>query len=113
MVIAGAVLASQKSQHIAVQVIVSKLGTPMRKVVLVAGNLLIALLCALVAKAGIPMMQAAADSHLAVTGISEIWGYSSLVYGYGMMAITALTTTYRIFFAKGQIELTVGLGAES
>ena len=113
MVIAGAVLASQKSQHIAVQIVVTKLGTPMRKVVLVAGNLLIAILCALVTKAGLPMMHAAADSHLAVTGISEAWGYSSLVYGYGMMTVTALTTSYRIFFAKGQIELTVGLGAES
>lgn len=100
MVVAGAVLAAQKSQHIAVQLIVFMLPKRLRKAFLIAGHLLIFVMCVLVAKSGLPMIDAARDSHLVVTGISEAWGYTSLVYGYIMMAVTSLTISYRVAVAS-------------
>lgn len=112
MVIAGAVLAAQKSQHIAVQLVPLMISPRARRILLVVDNLAIVAMCLVVAKAGIPAMNAAADSHLAVTGISEVWGYSSLVYGYVAMALTAVTASWRILFTE-QVEIDTGLGSAS
>lgn len=96
LVVAGAVLAAQKGQHIAVQLVPLMVSPRVRMFLLVADNLAIVVMCGVVAKAGVPAMSAAADSHLAVTGVSEIWGYSSLVYGYVAMGLTAITASWRI-----------------
>jgi len=106
------VLAAQKGQHIAVQLVPLMISLRARKILLVVDNLAIVAMCLIVAKAGIPAINAAADSHLAVTGISEAWGYSSLVYGYVAMALTALTASWRIL-AAGQVDIDTGLGSAS
>jgi len=105
MVIAGAVMAAQAGRHIAVELLINTIPRSVRKWVLVLANVVIMIFCFLVAWAGFPMIDASRESYLAVTGISEAWGYSSLVYGYLMMAVTAATTIYQVLFAPAENEL--------
>jgi TRAP-type C4-dicarboxylate transport system permease small subunit len=109
MVIAGAVMAAQANRHIAVELLMNAVSRRIRKYLLILTNIVIMIFCVLVAWAGMPMIDASRESHLAVTGISEAWGYSSLVYGYIMMAVTAATTSYRLWFSQEDEEVPSGV----
>ena len=99
LVIAGAVLAAQAGKHIAVEVLLRAVPAALRRALRILVNLVVLAAAVLVAAAAVPMMRASADSHLAVTGISQAWGYASLLYGYAMIAVTAATECYRLIYA--------------
>lgn len=98
LVVAGAVMAAQAGRHIAVVALLSLLPRAARRALLIAVNLLVAVAAAFVVEAALPIIRAAHSSHLAETGIAQSYGYASLVYGFVMIGLTALTTTYRLVF---------------
>ncbi|WP_119167896.1 TRAP transporter small permease [Algihabitans albus] len=100
LAVAGAVLAAQKGAHIAVQVMVDLFPLRGQRIVLVAVELLVLLLFAGIARYAVTMAEAAASSYLAVTGLSEAWGFSSIVAGGVALALTAATSIYRLLFLE-------------
>ncbi len=100
IVVAGAVMAAQAGRHIAVVALLTLLPTAVRRWLLIAVNLLIAVTAVFVVDAALPIIRAAHSSHLAETGIAQSVGYASLVYGFVMIGLTALTTAYRLAFSS-------------
>ena len=100
LVIAGAVLAAQIDRHIAVKVIVNLLPRAVQGVLMVGVNVLIVAMAVIVVDASLVIMEAGHRNRLAVTGLPQSIGYASLIYGYAMVGITAVTTGYRQIFAK-------------
>ena len=107
LVICGAVLAAQRGEHIAVDIVlrvpVARLNRAVRAVI----ELLIAAMALVVVQAGWVMMTSSCSSHLAETGLSEGWGYMALVYGYAAIGLTALIGLCRTLLMPG------GASAES
>ena len=99
VVVAGAVMAAQAGRHIAVVALLKLLPGALQRLLLIAVNLLIAVAAAFVVEAALPIIRAAHSSHLAETGIAQSYGYASLIYGFVMIGLTALTTAYRLAFA--------------
>ncbi len=98
IVVAGAVMAAQAGRHIAVVALLKVLPGAVQRVLLIAVNLLIAVASVFVVEAAWPIIKAAHSSRLAETGIAQSYGYASLVYGFVMIGLTALTTGYRLIF---------------
>ncbi len=99
LVICGAVLAAQRGQHIAVDLILRIAGPGLRRAIRALIDLLIAAMSLVVVQAGWVMMVSSWDSHLAETGISEGWGYMALLYGYAAIGLTALIGLCRTLLA--------------
>ena len=95
LVISGAVLAAQRGQHIAVDLILRVDHAGLRRAVRLLIDLLIAAMALVVVQAGWLMMLNSWSSHLAETGLSEGWGYMALVYGYSAIGLTALISLCR------------------
>lgn len=95
LVISGAVLAAQRGQHIAVDLILRFGHAGLRRAVRLLIDLLIAVMALVVVRAGWSMMTNSWGSHLAETGLSEGWGYMALVYGYAAIGLTALVSLCR------------------
>lgn len=95
LVISGAVLAAQRGQHIAVDLILRVNHAGLRRAVRLAIDLLIAAMALVVVQAGWSMMLNSWSSRLAETGLSEGWGYMALVYGYAAIGLTALISLCR------------------
>lgn len=98
LVICGAVIAAQRGQHIAVDLVLRGGPPALRITIRIAINLAIVALAVVVVQAGWVMMTNSWSSRLAETGLSEGWGFMSLVYGYAAIGLTALTGIYRTIF---------------
>lgn len=99
LVIAGAVLAAQTDKHVSVCVLVEALPGSVGRWVLIGINVLIVLMAIVVVDAALTILEASHRNRLAVTHIPQSYGYASLIYGYAMLGLTALTTGYRQVFA--------------
>ena len=95
LVISGAVLAAQRGQHIAVDLILRVGPARLRHAVRLLIDLLIAAMALVVVQAGWSMMVNSWGSRLAETGLSEGWGYLALVYGYAAIGLVALISLCR------------------
>ena len=104
LVIAGAVLAAQADKHVSVRVLVEALPNGVGRLVLIGVNVLIVLMAIVVVDAALVFLEASHRNRLAVTHIPQSYGYASLIYGYAMLGVTALTTGYRQVFSPGRPE---------
>lgn len=101
LVICGVVLAAQRGQHIAVDLVLRVPNARLNRAVRIFIDLLIAITAVVVVQAGWVMMNSSWGSHLAETGISEGWGYMALVYGYAAVGLTALIGLCRTILTPG------------
>lgn len=86
----GLVMASAQGRHIAVDVIAGVLPTSLRRILAVAINLFVSAVSVGVVYSSIPIIKASQFSRLAETGIPQIYGYSSLLYAFSMIAVLGL-----------------------
>ena len=94
-IMGGAVLAAQHSRHIGVTVLAGRLGQKMRVWLQMLVQLVILVSCIAVFDFAIDVA-INDDSMYTLIGISQSWGYMALVFGYALLAVTALTTIYRL-----------------
>jgi TRAP-type C4-dicarboxylate transport system permease small subunit len=96
MVAGGAVLASQAGRHIAVEILIAALPPRPRRALAIAVNLAVVGVAVAVVDAAQPILKASQYSKLAETGIPQSWGYMSLVVGFALIGLTAVTTLLRL-----------------
>jgi TRAP-type C4-dicarboxylate transport system permease small subunit len=96
MVAGGAVLASQAGRHIAVEILIAALPPRPRRALAIAVNLAVVGVAVAVVDAAQPILQASQYSRLAETGIPQSWGYMSLVVGFALIGLSAVTTLVRL-----------------
>ncbi|MEE2763262.1 MAG: TRAP transporter small permease subunit [Pseudomonadota bacterium] len=88
----GMVMAAAQGRNISVDMMAGLLSVPLRRVLAIAVNLFVALVSAGVVYYSMPIIKASQYSRLAETGISQIYGYSSLVYAFSMVSVIGVLT---------------------
>ena len=100
LVAGGAVMASAKGSNIAVMAFVDFLPVWIRRIVSILVSVFVAALCVSVVYTSIPIVKAAKFSHLAETGISQMFGYWSLLYAFSSIAI--ISALFAIRYILGE-----------
>lgn len=86
-VAAGMVLASTLKRNISVDSLVQVLTPLVQRLILIFVNLVVGATCVGVLYFSTPIIKAAQYTKLAETGIPQIYGYSSLIYTFGLISI--------------------------
>lgn len=86
----GMVMASAQGRNIAVDLIVGILPASVCRILAIAVHLCVSTISAGVVYYSIPIIKASQYSRLAETGIPQIYGYSSLLYAFSMIAVIGL-----------------------
>lgn len=94
-ILAGAVLAAQHNRHIGVSVLTNAIGNAALRWLQVTVQLVILVSCTVVFDFAIDVARDD-ESMYTLIGISQSWSYLALVAGYALLALTALTTGYRL-----------------
>lgn len=99
----GMVMAAAQGRNITVDVLTAILPGPLRKALAVTVNLFVGAVSAGVVYYSMPIIKASQFSRLAETGIPQIYGYSSLVYAFSMIAVIGLLTACDNLFGSGPV----------
>jgi len=97
----GAVLAAAQSKNIAVDLVYRMLPESGRRVLALSINIVVFALAGAVIYGGF-VMAGTATRALPVLQIPIAYGYASLIYGYGCIAVLCVTNTYRVFTRGSQ-----------
>lgn len=100
LVAGGAVMAGARRSNIAVMALVNILPEIFRRIVAIAVHAFVGILCAGVIQTSMPIVRAAKYSHLAETGISQMYGYWSLLYAFGVMSMISLFFVLRLLLGE-------------
>ena len=100
LVAGGAVMAAAKGSNIAVRALIDVLPLFFRRIVATLVHAFVAVLCVGVVYSSKPIVKAAQYSHLAETGISQMYGYWSLLYAFSAIALIAALFMLRLLLGE-------------
>ena len=100
MVAGGVVIAAARGRNIAITLLPDLMGAQGRRWLFVVVNLMILVIAASVLWSSQPILKAAQVQRLSTLGIKQIWGYSSLIYAFGGMAVIALLDMLRVLLER-------------
>ena len=86
----GVVIASAQGRNIAITILPDALSGAGKRAVLVAIDVAILVISVSVLWSSQPIIFASQFQTLSTLGVAQIWGYTSLVYAFGLMAVLAL-----------------------
>jgi TRAP-type transport system small permease protein len=89
LVAGGLVIAATRGRNIAITLLPELLGSSSQRRLLLATHAAVLVISIGVLDSSQPILKAAQFQTLSTLGIKQIWGYSSLVYAFGAMAINA------------------------
>lgn len=96
LVAAGIVMASARAKNISITLLPDLLAPRRRRVLAIVINAIILVIALSVLWSSQPILKASTFQTLSTLGIKQIWGYSSLVYAFGAMAVIAALEIVRI-----------------
>jgi TRAP-type C4-dicarboxylate transport system permease small subunit len=96
MVAGGATMAAARGRNIAVELLVDMLPDGGRRVMSILVHGLVVIMAVSVIDSSFPIIKAAKFSRLAETGIPQMYGYLSLLYAFGMIALLATLDALRL-----------------
>lgn len=105
LVMSGIVLAAQHGAHIAVTLILGKIGRGAQKLLLLGMQIVIAMTFFYLAWIGLSVIEITGSEVYPVTGVSARWAYLALVVGFAGVGITALTTFARLLSAEDPLSV--------
>lgn len=100
MVAGGIVIAAARGRNIAITLLPDLIGSRGRRWLFIAVNLMILVIALSVLWSSQPILKASQFQRLSTLGIKQIWGYSSLVYAFGGMAVIALLELLRALLER-------------
>ncbi|WP_200341917.1 TRAP transporter small permease subunit [Rhodovibrio sodomensis] len=95
LVLAGAVLAGVRGQQIAVDVLLRALPGWWKIALAILINAVVLVLSVAVVDAAVTMAESAHSQVSPILKIPRSYGYAGLIYGYGCLAVVALTNSVR------------------
>lgn len=101
LVSGGIVIAAAQGRNIAISLLIDIVSPQTQRWMMVAVNLAILVICLSVLWTSQPILRASQFQTLSTLGIKQVWGYSSLIYAFGAMALIAV------------VDLIRGLGGEN
>ena|SRR5690625_4045297 len=106
LVAGGIVIATARGRHIAVTLLSSLLKGPALTVLVLIIQSAIFVISISILWSSQPILKASTFQTLATLGVKQVWGYSSLAYAFGAMALIALLEIGQIFAGKQPAEHT-------
>lgn len=101
LVAGGVVIAATRGRNISVTVLANLLGPRGQRVLLLVVQIAVLIICINVLWSSQPILKASTFQTLATLGISQVWGYASLVYGFGCMSLIAALESFRLLMGGG------------
>lgn len=108
---AGMVIAAAGLRHIEVNLLADLLPARVQLPVALLVQGLVVVICVSVLWTGQPILRAAQFQRLSTLGITQVWGYASLVWAFGGMAVVAALHALRLL--TGQARLATDPGRSS
>jgi TRAP-type transport system small permease protein len=99
LIMGGIVVGAQRGSHIAAEAFQSFLTTDRLRVLLVLINLLVAVSFAYLAYLSIQVISITKAQVFPMTGLGQAWAYSSLLFGFGGVALSSLVNLVRVTFS--------------
>lgn len=99
LVAGGIVIAATRSRNIAISLLPDLVSPASRRIVFFAVQFVIVLIAVSVLWSSQPILKASQFQKLSTLGIKQIWGYSSLVYAFGAMAVIAALEIIRMMLS--------------
>jgi TRAP-type C4-dicarboxylate transport system permease small subunit len=90
LVAGGVVIASARGRNIAITILPDMLGTRSRAALLIAIDVAIVVIAVSVLWSSQPIIRASQFQMLPALGVTQVWGYTSLVYAFGLVAVLAM-----------------------
>lgn len=97
----GMVLAACEGRHVAIRVLVERLGARGGRILAVGVHGCVLAICLLVLWASPPVLRAASLQRLATLGITQLWGYAGLVWAFAAIALTSGLAIVRLLAGSG------------
>jgi TRAP-type C4-dicarboxylate transport system permease small subunit len=85
----GVVVATAQGRNIAVTILPDLIGPDARRFLLLAIDVLVVVIALSVLWSSQPIVMASRFQRLSALGVTQIWGYLSLVYAFGLIAVLA------------------------
>lgn len=101
LVAGGIVIASAQGRHIAITLLPDLLGPASKRAALLIIQALVLLISASVLWSSTPIIAASRFQRLSTFGITQIWGYASLVYVFAGLAVIAVLDILRLLAGGG------------
>lgn len=108
LVAAGIVIAAARSRNIAITLLPDLLGPTARRNLLLVVQAIMLLVSLTVLQSSQPILKAAQFQNLSTLGIKQIWGYASLIYAFGAMAVIAIADMVRLLGGEGDFDTDPG-----
>ena len=96
LVAGGVVIAAARGRNISVTVLPDLLGPRGQRVLLLAVQFAVLIICINVLWSSQPILKASTFQTLSTLGIRQVWGYASLVYAFGSMSLIAALESFRL-----------------
>lgn len=96
LVAAGLIVAASRGANIAIAILPDLLPPPVRRLLLIAVEAVVLVIAVAVLWSSTPILKASQFQTLSALGIKQIWGYSSLVYAFGGMAVISALDILRL-----------------
>ena len=96
LVAGGIVIAAAQSRNIAITLLPDLVPPQVRRAIMIAVQVAILLISICVLQSSVPILKASRFQTLSTLGITQVWGYSSLVYAFAGMAIVAVVDLLRL-----------------
>ena len=91
MIAGGVVIATVQSRNIAITILPDLLSPAGKRIVFLVASVLTLVISLIVVWSSFPIIKAAQYQRIsALGGISQLWGYASLIYGFGGIAMICL-----------------------
>lgn len=100
LVAGGAVMAAVRGRNIAVTAAVRLLPETGRRIVALVVHVIIVVMAVAVIDTSFPIVMASRFSVLAETRIPQIYGYVSLLFGFGLIALISLMDAVRLLLGE-------------
>ncbi|WP_245295047.1 TRAP transporter small permease [Pararhizobium antarcticum] len=98
LIMGGIVLGAQRGSHIAAEAIRGFLSTEQLRMLLSFIHLLVAVSFAYLAFLSLQVIQITRTQVFPMTGLGQAWAYSSLLFGFGGIALASLVNLVRVVF---------------
>ena len=95
LVAGGVVIAAAQGRNIAITLLPDVISPATQRWLMVLVSLIVLWICVAVVWTGQPTFRAAKFQSLATLGLKQVWGYASLIYGFGAMGAIALMDACR------------------
>lgn len=99
LIMGGIVVGAQRGSHIAAEAFQSFLSDEKLRVLLVLINLLVAASFAYLAYLSLQVISITKAQVFPMTGLGQAWAYSSLLFGFGGVALASLVNLVRVLFS--------------